>query len=102
VKANAYGHGAVARRRSGLDGRVGTRRGASTRPRSCAGGHDAPIPSVGYTHAAEAERIVDLRLTPTVCNLQAALALSRFASQRGVTQRIHIELESGLNGMVCR
>ena len=29
--------------------------------------------------------------------MQTALALSRFASQRGVTQRIHIELESGLN-----
>jgi alanine racemase len=52
---------------------------------------------VGYTHAAEAERIVELRLTPTVCSMQTALALSRFASQRGVTQRIHIELESGLN-----
>ena len=29
--------------------------------------------------------------------MQTALALSRFSSERGVTQRIHLELESGLN-----
>jgi alanine racemase len=49
------------------------------------------------TQAAEAERIVDLRLTLTVGTMQVALALSRFAAARGVVQRIHVELESGLN-----
>ena len=60
-------------------------------------GIDAPILVLGYTSAAEAERIVDLRLTPVVASMQAALSLSRFAAARGVTQKVHLELESGLN-----
>ncbi len=99
VKANAYGHGAVSVAAAALDagaaglGVVCVDEGEELRN----AGIDAPILIVGYTHAAEAERIVELRLTPTVCSMQAALALSRFASEQGVTQRIHIELESGLN-----
>ena len=99
VKANAYGHGAVAVAEAAMEagaaglGVVCVDEGEELRR---AGVH-APILVVGYTHAGEAERIVDLHLTPTVCSMQTALALSRFASARGVTQRIHIELESGLN-----
>lgn len=99
VKANAYGHGAVAVAAAAIDagaaglGVVCVDEGEELRN----AGIDAPILIVGYTHAAEAERIVELRLTPTVCSMQTALALSRFASQHGITQRIHIELESGLN-----
>jgi alanine racemase len=62
-----------------------------------AGGIDAPVLIVGAAFADEAERIVDLRLTPVVGSMQLALALSRFAADRGVTQRVHVELESGLN-----
>ena len=99
VKANAYGHGAVAVGTAALEagaaglGVVCVDEGEELRR----AGIGAPILIVGYTHAGEAERIVDLRLTPTVCSMQTALALSRFASQRGMTQRIHVELESGLN-----
>lgn len=99
VKANAYGHGAVAVGAAALEagaaglGVVCVDEGEELRRAGIA----APVLIVGYTQAAEAERIVDLRLTPTVCSMQAALALSRFASDRGVTQRIHVELESGLN-----
>jgi alanine racemase len=99
VKANAYGHGAVAVGAAAVDagaaglGVVCVDEGEELRR----AGITAPILVVGYTHPGEAERIVDLRLTPTVCSMQTALALSRFASARGVTQRIHIELETGLN-----
>ncbi len=99
VKANAYGHGAVAVGAAALEagaaglGVVCVDEGEELRRAGIA----APILIVGYTHAGEAERIVDLRLTPTVCSTQTALALSRFASERGITQRIHVELESGLN-----
>jgi alanine racemase len=60
-------------------------------------GIDAPVLILGFSPAAEAEKVVDLHLTPTVCSMQSALALSRFATERGVTQKLHIELESGLN-----
>jgi alanine racemase len=99
VKANAYGHGAVAVGSAAVEagaaglGVVCVDEGEELRR----GGIDAPILVVGYAQPGEAERIVDLRLTPTVGSTQMALALSRFASLRGVTQRIHVELESGLN-----
>ena len=99
VKANAYGHGAVA------VGRAAIEAGASGLGVVCVdegeelrlGGITAPILVVGYTTAAEAERVVELALTPVVDSMKVALALSRFAAARGTTQRVHIELESGLN-----
>lgn len=99
VKANAYGHGAVACGRAALDA------GAAGLAVVCVdeaeelrrGGIDAPLLIVGATGASEAQRVVELRLTPTVTTMQVALALSSFAAAAGVTQRIHIELESGLN-----
>ena len=99
VKANAYGHGAIAVARAAVDagahaiGVVCVDEGEELR----LAGIDAPILVVGYTQASEAERIVAMRLTPTVAAMQTALALSRFASAMGVTQPVHVELESGLN-----
>lgn len=99
VKANAYGHGAIACGRAALDA------GAAGLAVVCVdeaeelrrAGIDAPILVVGATHPGEAERIVALGVTPTVTTMQVALALSAFAERRGVTQKIHLELESGLN-----
>ncbi len=99
VKANAYGHGAVA------VGRAALQAGASGLGVVCVdeaeelrrAGIDAPLLVVGYTGAGEAERVVELGLTPTVTSMQTALALSRFAAERDVVQPIHVELESGLN-----
>ena len=99
VKANGYGHGAVAAGRTAIEagaaglGVVCVDEGEELR----LAGIDAPVLVVGFTQASEAERVVDLRLTPTVDTMQAALALSRFAAARGVVQPIHVELESGLN-----
>ncbi|HEY7802065.1 MAG TPA: alanine racemase [Dehalococcoidia bacterium] len=99
IKANAYGHGAVAVAMAALEA------GASSLAVVCVdegeelrrAGIDAPVLILGFSPASEAEKIVDLHLTPTVCSMQSALALSRFATERGVTQKLHIELESGLN-----
>jgi alanine racemase len=99
VKANAYGHGAIAVGAAAVDagafglGVVCVDEAEELRR----AGNDAPILVVGYTHPGEAERIVDLRLTPTVGTMPMAIALSRFAAEHDVTQPIHIELESGLN-----
>ena len=99
VKANAYGHGAVAVGEAALEagaaglGVVCVDEGEELRR----AGIEAPVLVVGFTQASEAERVVALRLTPTVDTMQVALALSRFAAARGVVQPIHVELESGLN-----
>ncbi|MBF6600247.1 MAG: alanine racemase [Dehalococcoidia bacterium] len=99
IKANAYGHGAVAVAATALDA------GASSLGVVCVdegeelrrAGIEAPVLVLGFSPASEAEKVVDLRLTPTVCSMQTALALSRFASERGIVQKVHVELESGLN-----
>ena len=99
VKANAYGHGAPAVARAAVEA------GASGLGVVCVdegeelrlAGVEAPVLVVGHAQIAEAERIVELGLTPTVTSMQMALALSRFATGRGVEQRVHLELESGLN-----
>ena len=99
VKANAYGHGAVPVASAALEagaaglGVVCVDEGEELR----LGGIDAPVLVLGYTGPPEAERIVDLRLTPVVGSMRVALALSAAAEARAVTQPIHIELESGLN-----
>jgi alanine racemase len=99
VKANAYGHGAPAVGRAALEagaeglGVVCVDEGEELRR---AGIH-APVLIVGHAQTSEAERIVELSLTPTVTSMQMALALSRFAVDRGISQPVHVELESGLN-----
>ena len=98
VKANAYGHGAVPVGRAALDagaaglGVICVDEGEELR----VSGIDAPVLVLAYTQPSEAERIVELRLTPVVGSMRVALALSNAAASRGVTQPVHLELESGL------
>ncbi|MBI2724322.1 MAG: alanine racemase [Chloroflexi bacterium] len=99
VKANAYGHGAVAVGRAAVAagaaglGVVCTDEGEELR----LAGMEAPVLVLGYTSSAEAARVVALGLTPVVDAMPVARALSEAASAAGVRQPIHIELESGLN-----
>jgi alanine racemase len=99
VKANAYGHGAVA------CGRAALAAGASGLAVVCVdeaeelrqAGIDAPLLVVGHTPASDAERVVALRLRPTVAAWELVEALSAAARRAGWTVPIHLELESGLN-----
>lgn len=99
VKANAYGHGAVPVARAALAA------GADALAVICvdegrelrAAGIHAPILVMGHTPIAQAEAAVDLRLTLTVNSLQLGLALSRFATERGIAHPVQIKVETGLN-----
>lgn len=99
VKANAYGHGAVACGRTALSA------GAAGLAVVCVdeaeelrqAGVDGPILVVGYTPPSDAERVVALRLRPTVAAWDLVEALSPAARRAGWTVPIHLELESGLN-----
>jgi alanine racemase len=99
VKANAYGHGAVACGRAalgaGADGLavVCVDEGEELRR----AGVTAPILVVGHTPAADAERVVALGLMPAVGAPELAEALSRVAAAGGATVAIHLEVETGLN-----
>jgi alanine racemase len=99
VKANAYGHGAVACGRAALEA------GAAGLAVVCVdegeelrqAGVEAPILVVGHTPASDAERVVALRLRPTVGAPELVEALAPVARRAGWTVPIHLELESGLN-----
>ncbi|HET9554150.1 MAG TPA: alanine racemase [Anaeromyxobacteraceae bacterium] len=99
VKANAYGHGAVACGRAALEA------GASGLAVVCVdegeelrrAGVTAPILVVGHTPPSDAERVVALGLMPTVGAPELAEALSRVASAGGASVAIHLEVETGLN-----
>ncbi len=99
VKANAYGHGAIAVARAALAagadrlGVICLDEGEELR-RACI---TAPILIMGFTPVSQAERAVELSLTPTVSSQQMALALARFAVEKGVTVTIHLKIETGLN-----
>ncbi len=99
VKANAYGHGAVA------CGRAALAAGAHGLAVVCVdegeelrrAGVVAPILVVGYTSPSDAPRVVALGLMPTVGAAELALALSAAAAAAGAVVPVHLELETGLN-----
>jgi alanine racemase len=99
VKANAYGHGAIA------CGRVAVEAGAHGLAVICVdeaeelrrAGLVAPILVVGATPASDAERLVSLGLMPTVASAGLLDALSAVARRAGATVPVHLELETGLN-----
>jgi alanine racemase len=99
VKANAYGHGAVACGRAALEA------GAAALAVICLdeaeelrrAGVEAPILVVGHTPAADAARAVALRVAPTVGAPELVEALSAAARARGATVAVHLEVETGLN-----
>lgn len=99
VKANAYGHGAIACAWTVLEA------GADRLAVACVeegrelreAGIDAPILIMGPVPVSLAEEIVELNLTPTVTSRQFALALATFAQRRGRRQPAHLKVDTGLN-----
>ncbi len=99
VKANAYGHGAVAVGRAALEA------GACALAVVCVdeaeelrrAGITAPILVLGHTPASQAARVVALGLEPAVGGLELVEALSVAARERGVEVPIHLEVETGFN-----
>jgi alanine racemase len=99
VKANAYGHGAVAVARAALAAGasglvvVAVDEGEELRR----AGITAPVLVIGYTPASDAARVVSLDLRPTVAADDVADALSAAARAAGRTVPIDVEVETGLH-----
>ena len=99
VKANAYGHGAVA------CGRAALAAGAHGLAVVCVdegeelrrAGVVAPILVVGVTPPSDAARVVGLGLMPTVGAPELADALAAAAVAAGRVVPLHLEVETGLN-----
>jgi alanine racemase len=104
VKANAYGHGAVA---SGLAFEAA---GASML--ACAdieegvvlreGGVRAPILVFGALGVSDLEGVFTHRLIPTISTPSAASALERAAAARGVRLHCHLKVDTGMHRLGFR
>ena len=98
VKANGYGHGAVpvaqCALQNGADFLGVARIEEGKRLREA--GIRAPVLIFGYCQPDSAETLIDYDLTATVFSLQTAKLLSRQASARGKSIRIHIKVDTGM------
>jgi alanine racemase len=99
VKANAYGHGAVAVARSALQaGASGLAVVAVDEAEELRrAGVGAPILVLGHTPASDAARAVALGVQPTIGGPELLEALAAQARAQGAVVPIHLELETGMN-----
>jgi len=99
VKANAYGHGAVGVARAaleaGADGLCVVCLEEAEELREA--GIGAPILVLGPSEPAQARRIVELGVIPTVASRELALALADAAAARDLLQPVHIKVDTGLH-----
>ena len=97
VKANAYGHGAVAvatalRERADWFAVATAEEGEELR----GGGITQPILVLGYTSPGQYALLFENELTPTIYREEDARALSEEAYQRGRRLPIHIAVDTGM------
>ena len=105
VKADAYGHGALA------VSRLLQEAGAEYLAVSCLdealelrrGGIETPILILGHTPHEYTETLIDMHITQTVSALAKAEQYSAAASALGKTLKIHIKLDTGMSrlGFLC-
>ncbi len=105
VKADGYGHGAVAvaqrLEKLGADylAVASLDEGAELRFH----GVSLPILILGYTDPARTAELLRLRLTQGVFDLDTALAYSRVAQEEGETLTVHLMADTGMSrlGLLC-
>lgn len=104
VKADAYGHGAIAVARTAVECgasylAVATLSEAIELRNA---GFTTPILLLGLVRAEEARDIVDFDVTQVVCELPLAEALSREAVRQHKTVKVHIKVETGMGRIGLR
>lgn len=106
IKADAYGHGAVA------CGRFLEENGADAFAVACLSealelrraGIELPILILGYTPAQYADSLAAYAITQTVVDEQSAIEMNNAAKRAGVTVEVHIKLDTGMSrtGIMCQ
>lgn len=98
VKANAYGHGAVAVSKAALA--AGARRLAVALPEEGQAlrraGIAAPILVMGAYQAGQEEVLLEHRLTVTLASFAGIEHLGRAAERLGIPARVHIKVDTGM------
>jgi alanine racemase len=99
VKAGAYGHGAIPVARTALKAGAEmlavhrTIEGVELRQ----AGIESPILIMGHTPPDGAEMTAVWRLTPSLANLESAIAFSSHALALGTTVPVHVKVDTGMN-----
>ncbi len=104
VKANAYGHGAVAAARTFAGAGV-DRFAVATLSEALelrAGGIYAPILVLGYTPAWQAGDAVRFGIHVTVFDLETVHALNQAAAAAATTAIVHVKVNTGMNRLGLR
>lgn len=99
IKANAYGHGAVA------CGRFLQENGADAFAVACLdeaielreNGITLPILVLGYTHPSFAAKLQEYKLEQTVVDESAANELSDAARAANIVARVHVKIDTGMS-----
>ncbi len=105
VKADAYGHGAVAVARAlaeaGVDHLAVSHVNEAAELREA--GITLPILLLAYTPPSEAARLAALGVAQSVSDREYAVALNEAAAAAGVSVAVHIKLDTGMGriGFVC-
>ena len=104
VKADAYGHGAIAVAREavamGADYLAVAVLSEAAELRRA--GFTTPILVLGATQYEEADSVVDLGVTQAVFSLPAAKALSDAATRRGLSAKVHLAVDTGMGRIGVR
>ena len=104
VKADAYGHGAIAVAREavamGADYLAVAVLSEAAELRRA--GFTTPILVLGATQYEEADAVVDLGVTQAVFSLAAAKALSDAATKRGRSAKVHLAVDTGMGRIGVR
>ena len=98
IKADAYGHGmlpvakVLVKEKVDFIGLSNLTEGVALRQT----GIRTPVLLFETTLPEQAKDIVDYDLTPTVCNLELARALDKYARQQGRLVDIHVKVDTGM------
>ena len=98
VKADGYGHGAVAVAQEAIMNGADYLAVAIIDEALILrlAGLTHPILVLGYTPPAQSSLVVGANLTQTIFNLEQAQALSAVASSHGSTARVHLKIDTGM------
>ena len=100
IKADAYGHGAlrVAEEIEDLPYLWGYAVATADEAMALVSdGRKKPVLILGISFPKQYETIVEYGLRPTVCEYEAARALSGLAVQKGTRCRLHIKIDTGMS-----
>ena len=104
VKADAYGHGAIAVAREAVAMGVDYLAVAVLSEAAALrwAGFTTPILVLGATQYEEADAVVDLGVTQAVFSRAAAEAISEAARRRGVRAKVHLAVDTGMGRIGVR